>query len=196
MFYRKAHTLLTLFFCFVLSDLGAQDQNIADSLVHILDQNTLSDTARLNLLRDLSFNEMRDLKKGLLYAEELISLSEQSGNKRFQGIGYFLKGTKKRSLGKLDEALDDYIRSAEIARETNHLLSEGKCFIAIADIYSLGNNHVNSKDYYRKAIRILRQSNDSKSLASALLNAGDEFLKTNNCDSALDRKSTRLNSSH
>ena len=185
MFNRKAYTLLTLFICFILSEVYAQDQKIADSLVHTLGEKTLSDTAKLNLLSRLSFNEMRDLKKGLQYAEELISLSEQTGNKKYLGIGYFLEGTKKRSLGNLAEALEAYIKSAVIARETHQSAAEGKRYIAIADIYSLGNNHTNSKDYYNKAIRILRQSNDSISLASALLNAGDEFLKTNKVDSAL-----------
>ena len=99
MFNRKAYTLLTLFICFILSEVYAQDQKIADSLVHTLGEKTLSDTAKLNLLSRLSFNEMRDLKKGLQYAEELISLSEQTGNKKYLGIGYFLEGTKKKVAG-------------------------------------------------------------------------------------------------
>ena len=185
MFYRKAQTLLIVLFCFILSEVYAQDQKIADSLVHIYAQNNLSDTAKLNLLKRLSFNEMRDLKKGLEYAEELIGLSEQTRNKIYLSNGYFLKGTKKRLLGNLDEALAAYYMSIEIANEAHNPAIQGICYCAIADIYSVGNNHPNSKKYYNKAIGILRQSKDSTSLASALLNAGDEFLKTNKVDSAL-----------
>ena len=145
MFNRKAYTLLTLFICFILSEVYAQDQKIADSLVHTLGEKTLSDTAKLNLLSRLSFNEMRDLKKGLQYAEELISLSEQTGNKKYLGIGYFLEGTKKRSLGNLAEALEAYIKSAVIARETHQSAAEGKRYIAIAG-ENLAINFTDSKD--------------------------------------------------
>ena len=185
MSYKKVSPLLFGFFWISMYGVFAQEQKIADSLALIYQQTTLTDSAKLKLLLNLSFNEMRDLKKGLKYAEELISLSEQTGNKKYLRIGYFLKGTKNRLLGNLEEALADYFKSAGIARETHHLTAEGESYGAIADIYSVGNNHNNASTYYNKAISTLRQADDSISLASALLNAGDEFLKTKKYDSAL-----------
>lgn len=145
----------------------------------------MNGTSKLELLRNLSFNEMSDLKLGLKYAEELINLAEQAGNNSYLRSGYFLKGTKKRMLGNLDEALDAYLKSAEVARRSHHLRGEGDAYGAIADIYSEANDHPNANFFYNKAITMLRQSNDSISLASALSNAGDEFYKINNYDSAL-----------
>ncbi|MCW3109331.1 MAG: hypothetical protein JWQ09_3837 [Segetibacter sp.] len=185
MFYRKAHTLLIGCFWFIISGVFAQDQKVADSLARIYQQNTLSDTAKFELLTELSFNETRDLKKGLKYAEELINQSKQAGRNNYLRRGYFLKGNKKRALGNLDEALEAYFKSAEIARKSNHLKSEGETYGAIADIYSVADNHLNAMHYYRKAISTLRQSKDSTSLASVLSNTGDAFLKTRNYDSAL-----------
>src|SRR6476620_5136566 len=104
MVYRKARTLLIGCFWFI-TGVFAQDQKVADSLARIYQQNTLTNTAKFKLLTDLSFNETRDLKKGLKYAEELISLSEKTGNNNYLRRGYFLKGNKKRALGNLDEAL-------------------------------------------------------------------------------------------
>ncbi|HVG17380.1 MAG TPA: ATP-binding protein [Chitinophagaceae bacterium] len=184
MFLRKASSLLLLTWS-SLSGIVAQEQKVADSLVLIYQQNTLTDTAKLRLLRSLSFNEMRDLTLGLKYAEELISLAEQTGNERYQRMGYFLKGTKNRSLGNLDEALDDYFKSAAIAKKSKHPTSEGESYGAIADIYSVGKNHHNAMLYYNKSIAMLRQSNDSISLASAITNAGDEYLNIKKYDSAL-----------
>ena len=46
-------------------------------------------------------------------------------------------------------------------------------------------NHPTAMTYYNKAIATLRHSNDSVSLASALSNAGDEFVRIKNYDSAL-----------
>ncbi len=185
MVFRKAHIIIVGCFWFISTGAFAQDQKVADSLALIYQQNNLTGKAKLNLLVDLSFNETRDLEKGLKYAEELISLCEQSGNNNYLRRGFYLKGTKKRLLGQLDEALDAYFKSAEIARKTRHLTGEGEAYGAIADIYSIANNHANAKHYYHKAIIVLQQSANSVSLASVLSNAGELYLKTRNYDSAL-----------
>jgi len=162
-----------------------QNQRIADSLVKIYQEGKLEDTAKLELLRKLSFNEVNDLKLSLKYAEELIVLSTKAGNYLYQFRGYQQKGNKKRLLGDLDEALDAYFKSVEAARKANFKPGEGGAYSTIADIYSISDNHVNAKLYYNKAIAALRQSDDTVRLATAILNAGDEFLNTKNYDSAL-----------
>ena len=109
------------------------------------------------------------------YSDELINLSQQAGNDKYLHAGYFIKGTKERLLDNLDEALNAFIKSVEIAKKLHDLRGEGDAYSAIADAYSVANNHLNAILYYNKAIPILRQLNDSNSLASALLNAGDEL---------------------
>ncbi|NEU09758.1 tetratricopeptide repeat protein [Flavihumibacter sp. R14] len=185
MAHKKVYFFLYAFFLMSISTVFAQEQKIADSLALIYQQKSLTDSAKLDLLGNLSFNELRDSKKGLMYAEELIRLAKQNGDSKYLRTGYFLKGNKKRSLGRLDEALEAYFKSAEIARESRHLNAEGESYGAIADIYSIGNNHSNAITYYDKAINILRKTNDSISLASYLLNAGDELRKTGKYRSSL-----------
>jgi two-component system, NtrC family, sensor kinase len=170
---------------FIMPGVFAQEQKIADSLAIVYQQTTQPDSVKLELLTELSFNEIRDLKKAVNYTEELISLAEQSNNIKYLRAGYFIKGTKARLLGNLDEALAAFFKSAEVAKKYNLLTGEGDTYSAIADIYSDGNNHSNATNYYNKAIQILRVTNDSINLASALLNAGDEFRKIKNYDSAL-----------
>src|SRR5688572_18680233 len=182
MFYRKVYSLLIGCLWFVIPT-SAQDQAIADSLAREY-QKTSVDSVKLELLRGMSYNETSDLK-GLAYAEELISLSQKLRNSTYLRRGYFLKGTKKREIGELEEALEAYFKSSEIARATNHLIAEGECYVAVADVYSTANNHPNAKHYYKKAITTLRQSNDSVKLASALINAGDDLRKIREYDSAL-----------
>lgn len=184
-FRRKAYYLLIGFFCIITYCVSGQDQKLADSLAIIYKENKLEDTAKLALLVDLSFNEVNDLQLSLKYAEELINLSKQKGNNLYLHKGYFQKGNKKRLLGNLDEALDAYFKSAEAAAKANYMKGEGSAYGAIADIYSISNNHSNAMLYYNKAIATLRQLNDSISLASAISNAGDEYLNYKNYDSAL-----------
>lgn len=173
------------FFCFFVGGTFAQDQKVADSLSIIYEQDILRDTMQLELLRNLSFHEGRDLQKGLQYAEELIKLSQEQNNNLYLYRGYLQKGNKKRLLGDLEEAMDAFFKSADAARIAEYSIGEGSAFGAIADIYSITENHANAMIYYHKSIGILRAADDSISLASALMNAGDEFFHRQNFDSAL-----------
>lgn len=163
----------------------SQDQKIADSLAKIYDQDILQDTLKLELLRNLAFNEVKDLQQALKYAEELIILAEEQGNPLYLHRGYLQKGNKKRLLGDLEEALASFFKSVEAARQADFSQGEGITYGAIADAYSVSGNHVNAMIYYHKAINNLRASQDSISLASTLSNAGDEFLNMQQFDSAL-----------
>ena len=182
---KMQHFFLFLLIFWHFTNLAyAQDQKIADSLSKIYRQGMLPETDRLDLLENLSFNEMKDLQQAVKYAEELIFLAKELNNPSFEQRGYFLKGNHKRKMGELDEALDAYIKSGEAAGNAKSLRAEGITYGAIADIYSLSNNHDIAMLYYRKSISALKQADDSIALASSILNAGDEFLHREMFDSA------------
>lgn len=171
-----------------------QDQKIADSLAKIYQQDTSKGTAKLELLRNLSFNETRNLNLSLHYAEELIRLAKKEGSDKYLHAGYFQKGNKERLLGDLDEALEAYFNALEVSKKIKRISTEGSDYGAIADTYTETKNHANAMLYYHKAISMLRQTddtskvrqaNDSIALASIILNAGDELRKNGNYDSAL-----------
>ena len=186
MIYNKiAYYFLIGFFCIFTISTFAQDQRIADSLAIIYQTGTLKDEARLELLRGLSFNEVKDYQLGLQYAEELIQLSKKNSNYSYLSQGYFQKGSTKKILGDLEEALGAFFKSAEIARSENQIPLEGSSYGAIADIYSSSDNHKNAMLYYNKAISTLRNTKADIALASYILNAGDELLTHKKYDSAL-----------
>jgi adenylate cyclase len=184
-FKRKAYYLLIgCFFSFFYSVIG-QDQRISDSLTTIYKADTLLGVEKLELLRNLSFNEINDKQKALQFADELINQSRQSGNNKYLFHGYYQKGTHKARLGNLKDALEAYFESARIAKEEKLTEAEGSSYSAIADIYSISDNHRNAMLYYHKAIASLRQTDAPISLASVILNAGDAFLTKKEYDSAL-----------
>jgi class 3 adenylate cyclase/tetratricopeptide (TPR) repeat protein len=192
--FKKAYYLLVGFFCFFVQIVFCQDQKIADSLKKIYQQGVPDDSAKLELLLNLAFNEGNDFKIALQYAEELIKLSGQKHNNLYLYKGYFQKGSIKRLNGDLQDALDAFFKSAQVARIANSYAGEGNTYGAIADIYALSKNHKNAMLYYHKAIAILRRSDDTIALASNILNAGDAFRNNKNYDSALIyfRESERL----
>lgn len=173
------------FLCLMTHFVAAQNQKVADSLARIYRQGTLKDTAKMELLRNLAFNEVADLNLALKYARELVVLAQQQGNYVYLHRGYLQVGNKHRLLGNLDEAMDAFFRSAAAARKAGAQQLEGSAYGAVADIYSIANNHPYARYYYRKAIALLRRSGDSVPLASVISNAGDEFFNHQDYDSAL-----------
>ncbi len=171
----KAYSIL-IGFLFYHIPVFCQNQKVADSLAQIYKKNILKDTLKLELLRNLAFNEVADLNLSLKYAEELIALSNELGNNLYLHRGYLLKGNNKKLLGNLDQALDYFIKSGEAAKKANYRIGEGTAYTSIAIIYSIANNHKNSILYHKKAINVLKLSDDNINYASALLNAGDEYL--------------------
>ncbi len=173
------------FACFQVIGNFAQDQKVADSLVKIYQADSLRGTAKLKLLENLSFNERNDLLLSIKYAEELIALSKLEYNNKYLSKGYVRKGNSNRILGNLDIALDAFFKSAEAATKASSIINEGVANMSIADIYSLKGNSSTAETYYDTAIELLRKTDDSVSLATALSNAGDEYFNTKNYDTAL-----------
>ncbi|SRX73815.1 adenylate/guanylate cyclase domain-containing protein [Aequorivita antarctica] len=182
---RKAYFLIIGFFCLFNSTIIAQDQRIADSLAGIYRADTLKGNEKLELLRELSFNEVKDNQRSLQYAEELIQLSEKMGDYPYLSQGYYQKGSAHRLLGNLEEAVKAFFKSAEFARKINKFSLEGSAYGAIASVYSITDNHKNAMLYYNKAIATLRKDKDKVALASTILNAGDALLTKKKYDSAL-----------
>ena len=182
---KGAFQLLLGFFLISPQTLLSQEQSLADSLSRVLKDNIHHDSGKLELLRNLAFNEVNDLELALKYAEELILLATSSKNTKYLAHGYLQKGYKKWTLGDLDEALSAFILAIKYYKEVGLTSGEGAAYCAIADIYSGSENHNNAMLYYRKAIAILKKNKDQIALATTILNAGDEFLSHEDYDSAL-----------
>ncbi|QNA44671.1 adenylate/guanylate cyclase domain-containing protein [Lacibacter sediminis] len=181
----KKAWFITGLFLIGLLQAPAQDQQVADSLANIYREQNLPDTAKLRVLNALAFYETRNLDLALQYAQEAIALATRLNDYINLHKGYFQTGNKKRLKGDLTEAITAYFKSIEAARKANYLVGMGKCYSAIADIYSISNNHKNAMLYYRRGIDVLLKANDSLLYATAVFNAGDELLKRNYFDSAL-----------
>lgn len=172
---------LKILFFLISINCVAQSQKVADSLLVIYEKNKfLSNAEKLELLRNLSFNETNNLQKSLKFADELILLSHQEKNYLYLYRGYIQKGNKLRLLGELKEALESYFKSLEAASKAKFPTGQGLAFSTIADVYSEFGNSKNAQIYYAKAVKILRKTNDTITLASTLLNSGDAYINSGN----------------
>ena len=180
-----AYYILIGFFYFIGHSANAQDHRVVDSLLEIYHADTLGGEAKLELLKNISFNQVDDYNLAMKYADELIFLAEQDDNIVYLAQGYLRKGNVEKLMGNLEDALDAFFRTAEIAKKKGLKPLEGSAYINIADIYIISNNYKNAMLYYQKAIATLRESENTILLASAILNAGDAHLTNKNYDSAL-----------
>lgn len=177
--------LLLGFLFFNIHYVSGQDQRVADSLALIYQEVMLEGTQKMELLKDLSFNELNDGELSLKYAEELIQLSEIEENSKYLFSGYLQKGEYYKKTGKLDSALETYFEAANVAVDAKSLIDEGIVYISIADVYAIMENYSNAVHFYNKSIPILRSAADSIPLASALLNAGDTYYNMGKYEDAL-----------
>ena len=182
----KIFTGILILLFFNLLNCYAQDQKVADSLAKIYQKNELSKIDKMELLRNLAFNETANLELSLQYAEELIALSTKEKNYLYLYYGFSQKGNKLNITGDFHKALDANFKSANAAMKAKYVKGEGLSYTRIADAYSNMKNLKYAELYYKKSIQILRKSSDSISLALALLNAGDEYSRSSKFNLALE----------
>lgn len=137
----------------------AQEQRIADSLVKIYTTKTiLSSLEKMELLRNLAFNEVTNNQLSIDYANELIALANRENNYLYLHRGYFQKANKYLLAGDLDVALELLFKSLDAAKKASFIPGQGTCNVAIADIYSSMQNAKNAEYYYTQGIALLRKN--------------------------------------
>ncbi|WP_296317391.1 adenylate/guanylate cyclase domain-containing protein [Winogradskyella sp. UBA3174] len=145
------------------------------------------------LLAQIVQNETNPEEK-LFYAQTLIEEAGSSANNRlfkkevvldYRIIGFLQKGNALQLKGEFHEAIEAFSKCNELAIENKDFKFSGTLLRSIADTYSMLGNSESAEKYYDEAITYSRSINDEIGLASALLNAGDEYYKTGQYDKAL-----------
>ena len=161
---------------------NAQNQKLADSLKAVYTSGNYLDY-ELDLLQDIIKHET-NYEQSLAYSEKMIALAAKDSLFKYLENGYLNKGNSLKLVGQNVLAIEAYFKSLEYAKRMKNEQSVGSISIAIAGVYSSMGNSTLAKSYYLKGINILRKGNDSINIASALLNAGDEYFNTGRLDSA------------
>jgi class 3 adenylate cyclase len=189
---------ITFFLFFLLanipfmSDLSAQNQNQLDSLKSIYNQEE-NIKKKIKILRRIAVDETNPDEK-VFYSKILIEVvgnlteskfKESDSTLYFLSVAFLEKGNGLQLKGEYHEALDSYLKSMEYTNEEGDDDLSAALHISIADTYSMIGNSASAEKYYEEGILLLRTVNDPLALASALLNAGDEYYKTEQYDKAL-----------
>jgi class 3 adenylate cyclase len=182
------HTFLLLrhllLIALVATESLAQQEPDVDSLEAVYLEGRYESTNKLSILKQLAVYHP-DTEKKLAYSQALIQDAEVVDSLDYVFQGLLEKGNALRLKSNLSSALQSYFDAAKIATQNDDNRQLGVVNVAIADVYSIMGNHRNAVNYHQSAIQILREGRDTLALASALLNAGDEYINFGKLDSAL-----------
>ena len=181
--YRGKAYCIIGFFCFILHFASGQDQRLADSLVLELNSG-IHQGDELNILAQIAAEETNP-ERQLEFAELLISKASINQSHVFLHQGYLQKGNALKYIGNNVDALNAYFKSLDFANRNKDEKGIGSLMISIAGTYTAMGNSNNAQDYFNKGILVLRKVNDSIKVATALLNAGDDYINASRLDSAL-----------
>ncbi|MGL1885182.1 MAG: tetratricopeptide repeat protein [Reichenbachiella sp.] len=99
--------------------------------------------------------------------------------------GYIQKGHALRRKGNLDAAIKAYFKSAEAAQKAEYPAGIGSTLLSIGDTFGDQGDFKNSIKYANQGITVLRQTTDTTTLATALMNTRYSYYLTKQYDSAL-----------
>lgn len=175
--------LLSLNGLFLFLGLSAQE---LDSLSAIYNEKRYTAAQELTLLRELS-REHTDPEKKLRYSVLLEERAMVLDSQYYLWDAYMQEGTAHRLKSDLPQALSTFFEASRIAQEMDSTRLVALSNVTIGDVYSVLGDHSNSVEYYNNGIEQLRALNrESVDLATALLNAGDEYFNAESYDSAMN----------
>ncbi|MCR9254434.1 MAG: adenylate/guanylate cyclase domain-containing protein, partial [bacterium] len=178
----KAYLIMGFLFSSIFSH--GQDQRVADSLITVYNNQNLEGENLLNVLRGIT-EEATNPDIAIEYSDLLIKEATTINDNIWLYRGYLQKGNALKLKGDFSNAINNYFKSAEAAKSGDYIPGVGGALLTIGDTYSLNNDHRNGLKYRNQAIEILRATNDSVTLATALLNTGYEYYLTRKYDSSL-----------
>jgi len=183
-FIKKAYIILGFFFI-LCADVSGQNQALADSLELIYTSGEFEEKDRLQLLNNLASSHP-DPEKSLVYGEELLRSAKVADSTRRIINAYMQIGNALNLKGDLSQALASLFEGMKMAEKLGSKKTLGIFYLGIAGVYASMGNNKNTIQYYKSAIKISKEENDSLNYAYAMENLGDTYnLNMAKPDSAL-----------
>jgi two-component system NtrC family sensor kinase len=170
---------LSIIFTFISTSLALstpQSQELADSLVHVIEHLRENDTTRMQLLAFVAYNQ-NDPQLKLEYAGKLMDLAREQEDLKYLHHAYLHQGQAYRMMGDFEIAIYALFKALDYAEKIQFENGIAGSNTALGDVYSLIGNSTNAVQYYKKSIDYMRM-HDSTLLANCLLNLGDEYYRS------------------
>lgn len=157
-----------------------------DSLVQVYESGTFKVKDELSILKEIA-RDAQDPQIKLKYTQQWKMRIINLDSMQYYYDVLIQEGNAYRLRSDLTEALGSFLAASKFAQAVDSLRLVALSNITIGDVYSIMGNHENSISYYQRGIQQLRDLNrESTDLATALLNAGDEYFNAGKYDEAMN----------
>jgi tetratricopeptide (TPR) repeat protein len=194
--YKMKQAIFIIAFFSVFCGSFSQTSENVDSLKKQLLNESLSDTARVNLLTRLAeAHQYIDREQMRILGEEALEISEDIEYQKGIASAYNNLGTYYRLRGFYDKAIDYYFSALRIMEDIKDEKGIARCYNLIGILYYVLKNYDLSLEYYQKALEMNYQQNDKKWIAGNSNNVGMIYQEQNEYEKALEfyMKSLEMN---
>jgi two-component system NarL family sensor kinase len=184
---------LTLFFLFSLCILKGQTAN--DSLINLFNSPKITDTVKLSLAGDISWNFLSDdVAKAMIYAKKELVLAQAINHKRGMAQAYSDIGNVFNRMGLFDSTLSYYKSALKIRQSLNDHVKAAGIYSNIATVYLNQSRFKEALEINFKSLKIYEQIADTANQAKILGNIGVLYYNLDQNESAykFDLKGLRL----
>jgi signal transduction histidine kinase/DNA-binding response OmpR family regulator len=151
----------------------ALSQNELDSLEKEL--NLLqTDTSRIRILLEITENlYLFNPAKATFYANQCMSLSEKTGDKKGIADSYYFLGVIDKNKGKYEYAIDFFTKSKSIYEEIDDKKGLAHVNNGFGSLWFITMDYQKAFNYFEEANNYFTRLNDSLNMASTCLNMGN-----------------------
>ena len=169
---KKIVFIIILIYSSMLFVAKAQTPKI-DSLENILNEHTIQDTVRINLLNEIAFQLSRkDIEKSLKYAIQANELANKLDFEKGKAKSLKLLGVYYANKSDYTKALEYYQKSLDIYIEIYSKIGISKCYNKIAVIYMYQSDYSKSLEYFQKALKTNEELGNKREMATSYNNIG------------------------
>ena len=97
---------------------------------------------------------------GLVYADSIIEITQNSSHSSYPTLGYALKGHIYYNSGDFQSALDSYLKAYNLALTKNNIQQQRDISLAIAAIRNINGQHYAAAELYKRTLNLLKKEGD------------------------------------
>lgn len=167
------------------SFLAGQDREL-DSLWSVKNSKTESDTNRIKVMADISWNYLySSMDTALQIAEEALKLAESlkfDKEKKWSARVFNVLGAAYMVSADYPKSLDYYFKALEIHEKNGNKVGAGNACTNIGSVYSKQGDYPNSLKFSLKALTALEGTDNKRVLANAYTRVGNVYFALQNYD--------------
>jgi len=160
--------------CSHLSKITAQDQETTDSILNVLESNTLSNIDQYEVYKALAFYHP-DVIEGLNYAKNAVKMAFQLNDSIKIAVAYNQLSSQHRLLGNLVKAFEANYKALKIYEALHHDSGQADVNFQLGTNYVVDQNYPKAIQHLKKSLEIYQYLQDTIYTALTTINLGETY---------------------